>query len=118
MTLSAHGRWLRVLARLDRLRIASSGSAAYECGTRGRNPVGGSARANGLATREILIKVRLTSRDGGYVELWPEGYQLDVPDSELLDDDADFDHWLVIGGRVRTADGGRWNFVSALSDNP
>jgi hypothetical protein len=55
--------------------------------------------------------VRLTSRDGGYVELWPEAYQLDTPTPDQLDEEADLDDWLVIGCRVRTADGGEWNFV-------
>jgi hypothetical protein len=55
--------------------------------------------------------VRLTSRDGGYVELWPVAYQLDASTSELLDEEADLDDWLVIGCRVRTADGGEWSFV-------
>jgi hypothetical protein len=59
--------------------------------------------------------VRLTSADGGYVELWPEGYQLDGPSSDPLDDElndeADLDDWLSISCRIRTADGGEWSFV-------
>jgi len=38
--------------------------------------------------------VRLTSRDGGYIELWPEAYQLDAPVPDLLDGEAG-DDWLL-----------------------
>lgn len=54
--------------------------------------------------------MRLTSRDGGYIELWPEAYQLDAPVPDLFDGEAD-DDWLVTGCRVRTADGDEWSFV-------
>ncbi|GHJ50948.1 hypothetical protein Nm8I071_02550 [Nonomuraea sp. TT08I-71] len=55
--------------------------------------------------------MKLTSRDGGHLELRPEGYQLDARDLVRDDDEDDRDEWLVISGRVHIPDGREWSFV-------
>ncbi|SCL65026.1 WapI family immunity protein [Micromonospora chersina] len=55
--------------------------------------------------------MKLISRDGGYLELRPEGYQLDATDLVREDEEDDRDEWLVVSCRVRIADGREWSFV-------
>jgi len=56
-------------------------------------------------------RVRLVSRDGGYVELRPVSYQAEMPELVTGQDDDDSDEWLVVQGSVRLGDGREWTFV-------
>ena len=56
--------------------------------------------------------MRLVSGDGGYFELRPVAYQLEVPELALgADDDDDDGEWLIVRGAVRLGDGREWAFA-------
>ncbi|MFJ8580123.1 hypothetical protein [Micromonospora sp. NPDC093277] len=55
--------------------------------------------------------MELISRDGGYLELRPEGYEFDAAPPAQEGEEDDYDEWLVISGRVRIADGREWSFT-------